>query len=141
MSWDFCDVKIIKKTRKPHKCVFCGRIIPVGSQNIEHWHGLHDEGFQCSYACHWCEKHEERFISDNWVDDEILDFWECLEEDIFSKELQPYRNKNGRLEVYGKAEGDYFVFYSSNMGEEVLRVKCPIIRESEVEESEVRNRN
>jgi len=137
MGWEFCDVKHIEKTRKPHICVFCRRVIPSGSPNIKYWAGLTDSGFQHSYACHWCEKHEAKLCDD----DEILDFWECLEEDIFSDKLQQYRDKNGRLEVYGKAEGDYFVFYSSNMGEEVLRVKCPIIRESEVEESEVRNRN
>jgi hypothetical protein len=138
MSWEFCDVKHIEKTRKPHKCEFCRRVIPAGSPNIKYWAGLTDDGFQRSYACHWCEKHEDHLV-DDYDDDTILDFWECLEEDIFSKELQPYRNKKGRLEVHGKAEGDYFVFYLYDTGEEVLRVKCPIIRESEVEESEVRN--
>lgn len=131
MSWEFCDVKTIKKTRKPHKCVFCERIIPAGSPNIKYWRGLFEDEFISSYACHWCEKHEAKLCDD----DEILDFWECLEEDIFSEELQPYRDKNGRLMIYEKAEGDYFVFFSSNTCEEVLRIKCPIIEEEVIQDA------
>ena len=29
MGWAFCEEKHIKKTRKSHKCVFCGRTIPA----------------------------------------------------------------------------------------------------------------
>ncbi len=126
MGWEFCDVKHIEKTRKPHICVFCRRVIPAGSPNIKYWAGLTDNGFQRSYACHWCEKHEDKLCDD---DDEILDFWECLKEDIFSDELQPYRSKNGILDIYGKTESDYFVFHLYDTGEEVLKFKCPIISE------------
>ena len=44
-----------------------------------------------------------------------------------------HRDKYGSITVYGKADGDYFVFYSYDTDKEVLRVKCPVIRESEVE--------
>jgi hypothetical protein len=69
-------------------------------------------------------------LVDTW-DNEILDFWDCLKEDIFRKELEPYRDKYGS--IYGKADGDYFVFCSHDTNKEVWRVKCPVIRESEVE--------
>ena len=127
MSWVFCDEKHIKKTRKPHKCVFCGRVIPVGSPNIFYWGGLSEEGFQNSYSCHWCEDHQNHFI-DTW-NNRILDFWDCLKEDIFWKEIEPYRDKYGIITVYGKTDGDYFVFYSFDTDEEVWKVKCPVIRE------------
>ena len=123
MGWAFCEVKHVKKTRKSHKCEFCGRTIPAGSPNIYNWAGLYEGDFQNSYACHWCEDHESHLV--DW-DNEILDFWDCLKEDIFWKELEPYGS------VYGKADGDYFVFYSDT-DKEVWRVKCPIIRESEDE--------
>ena len=132
MGWAFCEEKHIKKTRKPHKCVFCGRTIPAGSPNIYNWAGLYEGDFQNSYACNWCEDHESRLV-DTW-DNEILDFWDCLKEDIFWKELEPYRDKYGSITVYGKADGDYFVFCSHDTDKEVWRVKCPVIRESEVEE-------
>ena len=130
MGWAFCKEKHIKKTRKSHKCVFCGRTIPAGSPNIYNWAGLYEGVFQNSYACNWCEDHESRLV-DTW-DNEILDFWDCLKEDIFWKKLEPYRDKYGS--IYGKADGDYFVFYSYDTDKEVWRVKCPVIRESEGEE-------
>ena len=49
-------------------------------------------------------------------------------------ECTQYRDKYGSITVYGKADGDYFVFYSYDTDKEVWRVKCPVIRESEVEE-------
>ena len=131
MGWAFCEVKHIKKTRKSHKCEFCGRTIPAGSPNIYNWAGLYEGDFQNSYACNWCEDHKSRLV-DTW-DNEILDFWDCLKEDIFWEELEPYRDKYGSITVYGKADGDYFVFYSYDTDKEVWRVKCPVIRESEVE--------
>lgn len=118
MSWAFCETKHIKKTRKLHMCEFCFRIIPSGSPNIYHWSGLFDGEFQNSYACHWCEKHKDHLV--DW-DNEILDVWDCLIDDIFWEELKQYRP------VYGRSDGDYFVFYSHETGEEVWRVKCPTV--------------
>jgi hypothetical protein len=120
VSWAFCTTKHVKKTRKPHRCEFCGRIIPAGTLNILNWAGLYDGDFQNSYACHWCEEHQSQLV-DDW-DNEILDFWDCLKGDIFWKELEPYRP------VYGETNGDYFVFKSFETDKEMWRVKCPICK-------------
>lgn len=124
MGWEFCETIHVRKTRKPHRCAFCGRIIPVGTPNILHWKGKFDGDFQSSYACHWCEDNQNHLV-DDW-DNEILDFGDCLREDIFQNEIDIIGES-----VYFESDGDYFVFKTYEGDKEVLRVKCPINRESE----------
>ncbi len=119
---DFCKTEHIKKIRKPHFCEFCGRNIPKGTPNVLHWSGKYEGEFQNSYACHWCEDHE-RGLVDKW-DDVILEFSDCLIEDIFCEELEPFGK------VYYENDGDYFVFKSRETDKEVKRIKCPINREA-----------
>jgi hypothetical protein len=123
MGWEFCNTKHIKKTKKPHCCSFCGRTIEAGTSNILNWSGKYDGDFQNSYACHWCEDNQKRLIDDHT--NEIMDFGDCLTEDIFQSELEPVGER-----VYFETEGDYFVFKTHSTNEEVLRVKCPTNRES-----------
>jgi hypothetical protein len=122
MGWEFCNTKHIKKTRKPHRCVFCGRLIPAETSNIYNWNGVFNGDFQNSYACNWCEDHQNRLVDD--YDNEIMDFGDCLIEDIFQSELEPLNKR-----VYFINEGDFFVFKSYKEDKEILRVKCPISRE------------
>ena len=62
MGWAFCNKRRIKKTRKPHNCIFCGRVIPAGTPNIYNLVGLFEGDFQNAYACHWCEDHQDRLV-------------------------------------------------------------------------------
>ena len=119
MGWDFCETKIIKKTRKPHNCAMCGRIIPTGSKNILHWYGKFDGEFQNSYACNYCEDHQDEFIDD--YTQEIIGLDEVLWE-IYGHEVKEY------YPVSIKDEGDYFIFYAEETKEELIRVYCPIQR-------------
>lgn len=122
MSWEFCNIIHVKKTRKPHTCAFCGRVIPSGSTDILNWSGKWEGDFQNSYACNWCEDNQSRLV-DDW-DGEILDFGDCLREDIFQSEIDAIGES-----VYFESDGDYFVFKTYEEDKEVLRVRCPIIRD------------
>ena len=122
MSWQFCDTSHVHKTRKPHTCEFCGRVIPTGATNILNWKGMWEGEFQNSYACNWCEDHQKHLV-DDW-DNEILDFQECLREDIFYNELSQLEDS-----TYYESDGDYFIFKSHETNEELLKIKCPINRE------------
>jgi len=121
MGWAFCNTKHIKKTRKPHRCIFCARLIPTGTTNVLNWAGLFDGNFQNSYACNWCEDHQSHLVDD--FDQEILDFGTCLEEDIFYEELKLFD-----VRVYYQSDGDFFIFKSYDSDSEILRVECPIQR-------------
>lgn len=130
MSWAFCDTRAIKKTRKPHKCDFCGRIIPKGSIRILNWKGLWDGEFQNSYACNWCNGHQDRLV-DDW-DNSMLDFWDCLREDIFYDEFCKYKecdclDEQGFLgNIKPKLDGDYLIFKCEDCGKEWHRIHMPI---------------
>lgn len=113
MSWSFCDSRHVKITRKEHKCVFCGRVIPEKSPNIYNWYGMYDGEFQNSYSCHWCEDNKDRLIDS--YDNEIMDFWDCIREDIFYDKLKELKAQFDDVEM--KFEGDYLVFYSEELGE------------------------
>lgn len=120
MSWDFyCEEHV--KTRKPHRCEFCGRIIPSRTPNILHWKGMWDGEFQNSYACNWCEDNQKYLVDDS--NNEISDFGESLREVIFVNELDVLEDA-----TYYEGDGDYFIFNSYETDKELLRIKCPIVR-------------
>lgn len=123
MSWQFYDSTHVNKTRRNHTCEFCGRVIPSGTANILHWKGMWEGEFQNSYACNWCEDNQKHLV-DDW-DNEILDFGECLREDIFFSELDALEDN-----TYYESEGDYFTFKSYETDKELLRIRCPISRET-----------
>lgn len=55
MSCDCYQVTRIAKTRKPHRCEFCGETIPVGSSaHIESGKGEGGDGFWRTYCCERC---------------------------------------------------------------------------------------
>jgi hypothetical protein len=130
MSWAFCNTRNIKKTRKPHRCIFCGRTIPEGTENVYNWSGLFEGNFQNSYSCHWCEEHQSRLIDD--YDSEILDFWDCLREDIFQDKFRRFkdcdcvdeRGMTGSIEATLK--GDYLIFECDTCKKEWHREYMPI---------------
>lgn len=130
MSWAFCDSIVVKKTKKPHTCEFCGRVIPSGSLSIYHWKGLWDGEFQNSYACYWCNENKDRFV--DYFDYEIIDFWDCLREDVFYDEFRKYRECDcidergfaGNIEA--KFEGDYLIFKCEDCGKEWFKVHMPV---------------
>jgi hypothetical protein len=51
----FWNSKTIKKTRKQHKCEFCGRIILIGS-SCSSESGTYEGNFQHYYLCNRCVK-------------------------------------------------------------------------------------
>jgi len=118
MGWDFCETKHVK-TRKDHRCVFCGRGISKGNV-ILHWHGMYEGDFQNSYACHWCEEHQGSLTD---MDNEILeDMSTCLAEDVFCDELKDFGT------VYVEINTDWFIFKLHDTDEEVHREYCPVIK-------------
>ena len=62
--------KIIKKTRKMHRCTICGRKIPKGF-SAHFYTGINNEGefFNC-YLCNTCE------MLSNEFPDSVIDMWE-----------------------------------------------------------------
>ena len=54
---DFGSYKHVK-TRKPHKCIYCGRVIPVGLK-ARIFKGMWEGNWQNWYACGFCEKNVE----------------------------------------------------------------------------------
>lgn len=127
MGWDFCETKAVKKTRKDHLCEFCGRTILKGSPNIFNWSGKFDGKMVNSYACHWCMEHEDRLVDG----EEILDFWDCLWEDIFYDKRQELR-KQGYEDVilsFDKEDPDWIVLINEGFDgdKEVYREYMPIV--------------
>ena len=120
MGWDFCDSKNVK-TRKEHNCAFCGRTILAGSE-VFYWGGMYNGEFQSSYACNWCDDHQESLLN---LDNEITDdFSTCLREDIFYSEVKNL----GHLYVDADVDdSDWFIFTDYETDEEVHREYCPIV--------------
>jgi hypothetical protein len=126
MSWDFCKTKTVKRTNTDHRCEYCGRIIPKGSKKILNWSGKWDGELVNSYACHWCVEHDDRLTDELTL--EILDFWDCLYEDIFHDKIQELR-KNGNCIVidFDKEDPDWLVFIDDVTGEIVHREYMPVV--------------
>lgn len=130
MGWDFCNSGKVKRTRKNHKCEFCGRIIPKGSVNILNWSGKFEGDMQNSYACHWCENHQSNLVDD--YDNTISDFWDSLREDIFQEEFRKFKDcdcvdekgMTGCIEA--NLEDDYLIFKCEDCGKEWHREHMPI---------------
>lgn len=74
--------RIIKKTRKPHKCVLCLRIIPIGLR-MRYWVGIHENDFHHSYCCTTCDeitKFSPEYIYDEGYVTEMLEKGQTPEE-------------------------------------------------------------
>lgn len=125
MSWTFCETAHVK-TRKNHKCVFCGRVILAGSINILNWHGLYKGDFQNSYSCHWCEDNKDRLLTD---DNEIGEFWDSIREDLYYDKIQELRKIHEDIGL--KLDGDYLVFLDGK-GIEVHKEYMPVIRKDDI---------
>jgi ribosomal protein S27E len=129
MSWEFFDSRIVKQTRKDHRCAVCGRIIPKGSKDIYNWGGKWDGDMQNSYACHWCHEHSKDLCDD---DGYIIDLWDSLREYIFEELFDKYRECDcvdehgyaGNIEA--ELEGNYLVFKCEDCGKEWHREHMPI---------------
>lgn len=129
MGWDFCDQKIVKKTRTTHTCEFCGRKIPKGSQNIFNWSGKFDGELVNSYACDWCIEHDDRLTDELTL--EIFDFWDCLYEDIFHDKIQELRKSGDCIVIdFDKEDPNWLNFINDVTGEIIHREYMPIIKEN-----------
>ena len=56
MTIMFCtQIKPIKRTQKPHRCIYCERIIPVGSRAYTWFYSWGGSDSGSGYSCHPCE--------------------------------------------------------------------------------------
>lgn len=79
---DFVNFKLVK-TRKTHKCLTCGRIIPKGKQAFN-YKGLYEGDWQHWYMCIPCDENVTDMI-DEYISGEEFSEWlmqqpeyECL---------------------------------------------------------------
>jgi hypothetical protein len=117
MSWQFCDSGYLK-TRKDHRCAYCGRTIPKGNK-VFNWHGMFEGEFQNSYACHWCDEHQDELVDDDGC---ISDFWECIDS------ILDYPHEKYEEYDYSDFNGDYLVLYDSD-DKKLERIYMPVIKE------------
>jgi rubrerythrin len=81
---DFISSKHIKKTRKEHKCAYCGRKIDIG-ESCANWVGKFDGYFECLYGCQTCHELRDYFSDDGYCDpdyvqsfiDDKIYKWKC----------------------------------------------------------------
>ena len=67
---------MIKKTRKPHTCIFCSRIIPTGNE-IEENCGVWGGEFQHYYFCTRCRKFIDEYdvcLEDGFSEGDFFDY-------------------------------------------------------------------
>jgi len=127
--WEHIGKKIIKKTRKDHKCIFCGSVIPKNSPNIYYYCGKSDGNFQGSHVCNWCEKHMYELCGD---DGYILDFWEALKCNIFGELFEKYDEKECECDscegvIESVTTRDYLIFECDECGEVYHREYMPVV--------------
>ena len=94
---DCYTAAIIKRTRKPHKCDACRRIIPKGSGAFHQW-GKSDGAFYSYYLCSTCHELARdfpQFIIDDWegfIEPDILSeymaYYECKTPEEFLDKLK-----------------------------------------------------
>jgi len=131
MGWDFCNRRIVKKTRKPHRCAYCKREIPAGAKKILNWAGLFECDFQNSYACHWCQSH----MNDLQDDEYIGEFWDDLTDNIFYDEFKKYKecdcttDKGFVGNIKAEFDGDYLVWKCKDCGKVWHKEYMPVARE------------
>ena len=72
---DFFDVNEVK-TRKPHECIFCRRVIPAGKTAFNA-HGMWDGQWQHWYSCGFCWGNEEISGHDEeeWISGDEFECW------------------------------------------------------------------
>ena len=104
----FDDFKMIKKTRKPHKCITCSRKIPIGSK-AHNYIGTYEGEFQSWYQCDWCY----------WKLDSD-DFSEGISGDEFIEQF--FETESGTCPIckakYGTLEWDW------SKDETILKMEC-----------------
>lgn len=124
MGWDFINTNIVSKTRKPHRCVICNRIIPKGTKNIYHYSGMFNGNFQNSYICNWCEDHEDIFKDE--LDETYYDF-----DEIIIDEFKNIHDKYYDVNILLKYEGDNIIFIDEENNVEIGKESFPIQRKDE----------
>lgn len=73
---DFGEYKLVK-TRKPHICVYCRRLIPAKSATY-HQSGRFEGDWQNWYACQTCDSLTDDFFEfghDNYIDGDEFNDW------------------------------------------------------------------
>jgi len=55
----FVDTKFVKRTRKPHNCEFCGRVIDIGESALDCF-CVADGDANSYYMCGWCMSNMSR---------------------------------------------------------------------------------
>ena len=132
MSWEFINQRIIKKTRKSHKCVCCGRAISPGSTEIRHFSGKIEGDFQSSYECNWCEDNSDELLDDEYY----RDFWEAIQ-DMFYDTSDQYKECDctvkhglaGNIEYdFDKNDPNYLAIKCENCGKVWHKEHMPVCR-------------
>jgi len=85
MGWAFSTQKQIKKTRKPHKCICCREIIPIGKSCL-YVDGKFDGDFISYYLCQTCNDIYDKFDLD-WSDN-IGDFGDELSNIVWDRKCK-----------------------------------------------------
>ena len=126
MGWSFSHRKAVKETGKDHQCAFCERIIPKGSTNISNWYGKWNGKLLNLYGCDWCIENEDKLT--NEISLEILDFWDCLYENIFRDKVQELRQTGNCIVIdFDKEDQDYLTFIDDVTGKVVHREFMPVV--------------
>jgi hypothetical protein len=73
----FWNTRQIKRTKKPHQCQFCGRIIPAGS-SCESNSGTFDGEFNYYHLCNRCVKFIQVHNCDLSDGFNLGDFYDCI---------------------------------------------------------------
>lgn len=69
-----CGEDKIVKSRKPHLCESCGRVIPKGTEILNH-HGIDSNEFFHWYECLFCMKNIKDRFDENWDRGEPFLYW------------------------------------------------------------------
>ena len=97
---DFGNYKLVK-TKKPHRCVTCNRIIPVGNK-MYNYNGMYEGDWQNWYMCQPCETLD------------VSDGNDYLDGDDFSEWLREYFKQSECPKCHGVDEYGYHDNYHSD---------------------------
>lgn len=92
---DLFNERTVKATRKPHRCEYCGKDIPVGSSALCEW-GIFDGVAFRRYACSNCIP----LLNDFWFYNEYEVEYDIR--DAFKSFLEVYEDEKTKTKVCSK---------------------------------------